>query len=209
MYTLYYSQGACSLATQIVLLELDQKPILIDVNKIDNFNNINPVGTVPVLVDNTEILSEGAAIILYLLDKHQNSMLPSIGNTRTNAIQDIMFANATMHPAYSKLFFLDKSIINEEEKINSLNIAAKQINFLWKVVENKLSKQPFLGGENYSAADIMLTVYSTWGDFFPVDIVHGKQTEKMLAAIRSLPSFINATNAEKVKSNSYLSKENS
>ena len=42
------------------------------------------------------MLREGVAILLHLLNKHENSMLPTSGAPRQQAIQDIMFANATM-----------------------------------------------------------------------------------------------------------------
>ena len=54
MYTLYYSPGACSVATQVVLHELQQDVKIIDVQQLDNFKAINPVGTVPTLVDGGE-----------------------------------------------------------------------------------------------------------------------------------------------------------
>ena len=96
MYTLYYLTGACSLATQVVLNELGQSVTIIDKNKVDDFSQINPVGSVPVLVADEKTLREGAAIMLYLLDKHQNTMLPSSGVAREQGVQDIMFANATI-----------------------------------------------------------------------------------------------------------------
>ena len=37
MYTIYYSQGAYSIATQVVLLELDQDLNIIDVKEFENF----------------------------------------------------------------------------------------------------------------------------------------------------------------------------
>ena len=74
-YTLYYSQGACSVATQVVLNELGQDYQLINVSSVENFTEINPVGAVPALVENDIVLTEGAAIILHLLDKHANSLL--------------------------------------------------------------------------------------------------------------------------------------
>ncbi|MFT5759070.1 MAG: glutathione S-transferase [Alteromonadaceae bacterium] len=200
MYTLYYSPGACSLATQVVLKELAQEVKIIDVNTLENFQSINPVATVPVLVDDDKILTEGAAIMLYILDKHKNSMLPSSEDARQKAIQNIMFANATMHPAYGRLFFLAQHIDDEIIKQSALNSAADSINNLWQVVEKKLTFQSFLGGDSPSAADIMLAVYSTWGQYFPVKILLGERTNRMLNAIQTMPNFIEAVAAEQVVS---------
>ena len=46
MYKLYYLPGACSLAIQVVLHELNQPVAIVNKNTIENFNSINPVGVV-------------------------------------------------------------------------------------------------------------------------------------------------------------------
>jgi len=193
-------QGACSVATQVVLHELGQEVEIIDKNNVDNFSAINPVGTVPVLIDGDKSLTEGAAIILHLLNKHENSLFPQNDEAQQKAIEDIMFANATMHPAYSKLFFIAQNISDEKAKLEAFNAAAKIINSLWQVVENKLANRETLGSYSLSAADIMLAVYATWGQYFPVDVIFGEQTGKMLTAIQAMPSFIKAVDAEQAES---------
>jgi len=200
MYTLYYSQGACSIATQVVLRELGQEVNIIDVQQFNGFKAINPVGAVPVLIDGSKTLTEGAAIMLHILNKHKNALFPENENDRQLAIQDIMFANATMHPAYGRLFFLAQHVSDEVVKQDILNTAAESINQLWQVVENKLADKSFLGGDSPSAADIMLTVYSRWGAYFPVDIIIGDKTAKMLTAVQAMPNYIKTVQAEQAVS---------
>lgn len=200
MYTLYYSQGACSVATQVVLRELNQEVEIIDVKQIDDFKTINSAGVVPVLIDGEKALTEGAAIMLHILNKHKSSLFPDNENDRQQTIQDIMFANATMHPAYGRLFFLAENISDEKVKQETLNTAAESINQLWKIIENKLADKSFLGGDSPSAADIMLTVYSRWGAYFPVDIIFGEKTTKMLSAVQAMPNFIKTDEAEQAMS---------
>lgn len=200
MYTLYYSQGACSVATQVVLRELGQSVNIIDVKQVENFNEINPVGTVPVLIDGNNTLREGGAIMLHLLKKHSSSMLPLNRDRRQKAIQDIMFANATMHPAYGRLFFISGNVSDEDSKNNAFSAATYLINNLWKVVESELATKPFLGGKSPSAADIMLAVYSTWGIHFPVEITFGEKTKVMLEAVKAMPSFQETIEAEQQES---------
>ncbi len=200
MYTLYYSKGACSAATQVVLRELGQEVTIINVQQLSNFKTINPVGAVPVLVDGDKTLTEGAAIMLHILNKHNSALFPENESARQQAIQNIMFANASMHPAYSKLFFLAEHVNDEKIKQETLNSAANTINQLWQVVENKLTKNKFLGGDSPSAADIMLAVYSRWGDYFPVDIIIGDKTITMLNAVQAMPSFIKTDQAEQAMS---------
>jgi glutathione S-transferase len=200
MYTLYYLPGACSLATQVVLHELDQAVDIVDRQQVSNFTAINPVGTVPVLIDGESTLREGAAILLYLLNKHPSHMLPTSGADREQAIQDILFANATMHPAYGRLFFISQHINDESAKQAAFTAAAEAINTLWQVVEQQLAGQAFLGGGRPSAADIMLAVYFRWGASFPVTIAQGSNTATMLAAVQAMPSFQRALTAEQAQS---------
>ncbi|NQZ32790.1 MAG: glutathione S-transferase family protein [Oceanospirillaceae bacterium] len=189
MYTLFYSPGACSLATHVVLNELQQKVNIIDAQQQDNFKKINPVGAVPVLLDGDKTLTEGAAILLHLLTKHKNSLFPENAELRQQAVQDMMFANATMHPAYNRLFFLSQNVNDTTVKQAALDSAAQSINQLWGIIEQNLTDKPFLGGDSPSAADILLSVYSRWGQYFPVEIVFGDRTLAMLNAIQDRPSF--------------------
>ena len=200
MYTLYFMPDACSLATHVVLNELNQPVELIDKQQVSDFTALNPVGTVPVLLDGTQKLLEGAAIMLHILNKHPNAMLPSSGTARQQAIKNIMFANATVHPAYSKLFFIAHHISDENAKLDAFNAATETINNLWSVVESNLQHQDFLGGQKVSAADIMLTVYSRWGAHFPVDIQIGPRTQQMIDAVLAMPSFEAALAQEALKS---------
>ena len=200
MYTLYYSKGACSVATQVVLRELDQPFRLVDVQQHEDFKSVNPVGAVPVLIDEDKVITEGAAIMLYLLGKHESKLFPADENGRRIATQNIMFANATMHPAYSRLFFISQNFTHDIAKQDLLNTAAKNISHLWQVVEEKLAVDSFLGGNSPSAADIMLAVYSRWGSMFPVDIVIGDKTRAMIDTIHTMPNFIKTDEAEQLHS---------
>ena len=196
MYTLYFSPGACSLAIQAVLHHLDQEVNAIDVNKVDNYADINPVGAVPVLIDGETTLKEGGAILLHLLEKHQSRLLPASGSARQKAIHDLMFANSTVHPAYARLFFIGNNISDEKAKHEALNATALELNKLWGIIEKELADKPFLGGNEPAVADFLLAVYSTWGTYFPIDVVFGEQTYAMIKAIHALPSYQKALTAQ-------------
>ncbi len=199
MYTLYFMPGACSLATQVILRELNQSVTLINKDTLENFTDINPVGTVPVLTDDTQTITEGAAILLHLLDKHSNTLMPAQGDARTKAIQQLLFANATMHPAYGRLFFIAQNLEEPAAKQSAFDQAADSINQLWKVVEEQLTNQPYLGGGDASAADILLAVYARWGKYFPVTINIGPNTAQMLERIWQRPTFLAALAAEEAQ----------
>jgi len=200
MYKLHYLPNACSLATQAILRELDQPVQLVNKTDTSNFSTLNPVGAVPVLVDGERVLREGAAIILYLLDKHDNALMPTDPEARSQAIENILFANATMHPAYGRLFFIGEHLDDGPAKDRAFEAAANAINHLWDVVEQKLDQHAFLGGDRVSAADILLTVYSRWGGYFPVDIRIGERAKRMLDSVTQLESFQRSLQAENADS---------
>lgn len=196
MYKLHFFPGACSLATQVILRELQQPFVLLDKNANADFAALNPVGNVPVLENGEQVLREGAAIIFHLLEQHDNCLMPTASGTiaaaRQQAREDIMFANATMHPAYSRLFFIAQNLaehLDEKAQAAAYAAAGQAINHLWAVVEQRLQQTPFLGGEAVSAADIMLTVYSRWGQFFPLTLEIGEKTQAMLDRVMAMDNF--------------------
>ena len=196
MYKLYFSPGACSLAVQVVLRELGQPFELLNKASVANYEQINAVGAVPALEADGTLLTEGAAIMLYLLNKHANDLLPGDAMTRQQAIQQLMFANATVHPAYSKLFFLNNQLADGDVKQQLLQAAAEQVSKLWQLVETRLQNQPYLGGQTYSVADILLAVYAGWGRFFAVAIEIGPRAQAMVDKVRALPAYQAAVAAE-------------
>ena len=105
--------------------------------------------------------------MLHILTKHENSLFPTQAEARQEAIQDIMFANATMHPAYGRLFFLGQNVADEKIKQDTLDSAAESINSLWQVVENQLANKSFLGGDSPSAADNNAERLLSLGCIFP------------------------------------------
>lgn len=201
MYKLYHFEGACSLATMSILIEIGIDNFqIINQKNIDNFKEINPTGVVPVLGEGDNNWHEGAALVIYLLDKHNNFLMPKNGVDRQVAIQNIMFANATMHPAYGRLFFLAAAVEEDSIKQELMNVAASMINDLWEVVDKLVGSDAYLGGDSPSAADFMLTVYSRWGDFFPVNLVIPENAQRMINNTLEHPSFRKALKIEKAMS---------
>ncbi|ESP90819.1 glutathione S-transferase family protein [Pseudoalteromonas luteoviolacea] len=200
MYTLYFMPGACSLAVQVVLRELEQEFTLINKLHTDNFTAINPLGNVPALVMQDKVLTEGAAIMLHLIQSHPSDFWSSDPNKQQQIIEDLMLANATMHPAYGRLFFATHNIESVGERERSLIKAAEQINLIWQTVGMRLESRahlgPFLGGQQPSVADIFLTVYASWGEHFFVDIHIPDNVQQVLDKVRERDSFKAAVSAE-------------
>jgi glutathione S-transferase len=205
MYTLFCMPGACSLAVHAVLNELGQS---VDIRLVTGdagaqnrakLLEYNALGQVPVLVDGDVVLREGAAILLYLLDKHKSPLMPSNPKERAQALQWLMFANATLHPAYARYFFLKKNT-SDPKVLNDLGtIAASKVNDLWAELDKHLESNKYCCGDTVTAADILITIIANWSGRLPQPIVFGKNTERLLKEISKRPCFADALKREEVE----------
>lgn len=203
-YTLYYSPGACSLAVHVLLNELDQPfklentAIMEGKNRTPEYLKLNPRGQVPVLVDDGQPLRECAAIMTYLIEKHNSNLIPKSGRERTAAIEWLAYCTATLHPAYSRAFFLNRSPEDKEAKEKLLDIVFQNINKLWAEIEERLENNAYLAGDNLTAADILLTVIANWSARFPA-IQIGPKAKQLLKTVSSRPAYQKALETEGVQ----------
>lgn len=85
---LYIKPGACSMASHIILAEMDADYVVEQVDTANgetasgaNYREINPKGKVPALEVDGEILTEGPAILQFLGDRSANlDLAPSSGS---------------------------------------------------------------------------------------------------------------------------------
>jgi len=196
VYTLYYLPGASSLAIHAVLRELGQPVNLIERDSTYYFTDLNPIGSVPVLIDGDLVIREGAASLLQLLDKHESTLLPASGVERTQALESLMFANATFHGAYRTLFFIQGYLLEDPARAHAFDAAIQWIAHLWSVVERRIGVKPFLDGNHVSAADFLLTVYARWNASLTTPIRLGANTERLVERVSGRPAFQQALAAE-------------
>jgi glutathione S-transferase len=189
-YTLYSSPGACSMAVHVALNEVGAtftyKPTSIQAGdtRTPEYLKLNPRGQVPVLVnDKGEVMLEGAAQMAYILDTYgDGALLPKSGWARAQALQGLMFGNATLHDAYSRWFWCMRNGAPAE----LAQKAADHIQTLWDQIEETLAtKGPYLAGTECRIGDILITVIANWSDKF----TFGPHTQKLLAAVRARPAF--------------------
>ena len=110
---LYYSPGACSLASHIALREAGL-PFTAD--RVDmrtrhtsdgrDFKTVNPNGYVPSLeLDSGEILNEGQAILQYIADQKPGAELAPPAGTmlRYRLIEWLSFISSELHKGFGPL----------------------------------------------------------------------------------------------------------
>lgn len=203
MYKLYYSPGACSMAIHVALNECNAEFTLERVNlqepRSPEFLKVNPRGQVPVLVDGGLVIREGAAILIHLLEKHQSPLLPRGGKERTMAIEWLMFCNASLHPAYSRCFFLMRNTKDPAAKEQLLDVALAMINKMWAEVEQHLSQNKYLCGDAITIGDILLTVIANWANHLPKQPQIGPHTKRLLQTVIARAAYKKALETEKVE----------
>ena len=69
MYTLYSIPGTCSTGITVLLTRLGLDFEVIKRDDVPNYSDIAPTNQVPALKDGDQIITEGSAIVLYLLEK--------------------------------------------------------------------------------------------------------------------------------------------
>ena len=206
MYKLYYSPGSCSRAVHAVLNEIGETPELVKIStmageqRTPEFLKINPFGQVPVLKDGDQTILEGGAQIVYLCDKHKSPLIPQEGAARVKALQWLMFANASLHPAYGRTFMIRKLELDDAAKNALADQYAAAIQKLWDNVEAELGKAgPYLAGKDVTAGDILVTVISNWSPF-DKKFNFGPKTQAMIDAVKERPAFKKAVERETAES---------
>ncbi|AWB65897.1 glutathione S-transferase [Saccharobesus litoralis] len=188
MYTLYTMPASCSTAIHALLNQLDQPVEIVPFDQVNDYQQIAATKQVPALVDADKVLTEGAAIVLYLLEKHQIP-LDSWGDKHQFHYW-LMFCYATLHPAYSKLFASMTKMPDSKARDEFYDNMANRISELWQIVDKQLAKQNYLLGDKLSVLDYLIAIYANWGNVFPqLTITLGDNVIKHVAKIAQLPEF--------------------
>jgi glutathione S-transferase len=131
-----------------------------------DFLEINPKGSVPVLeLSDGERLTEGPAIAQYLADMKPESELAPINGTKARyRLQEWLgFINSDLYKTYSALFNpATPELVRSERKCTLLKYYA--------LLEHRLSTQPWLLGNRFSAADAYLFTVTNWAPDVGLDI---------------------------------------
>ena len=171
---LYFAPGACSLSPHIILRELDL-PFTLEAVDLktkkteagDDFSAINPKGYVPALqLDNGDVLTEGAAIVQYLADKHApGTLAPHAGTVeRARVNGHLNFIAAELHKAFGPLF--NPAIAPDAREMALANISRK-LDLLEKALgDGRL----YLTGSAFTVADAYLFVILNWTPMFKIDL---------------------------------------
>jgi GST-like protein len=123
----------------------------------DSFVHLNPNSKVPVLLEREQpsgephVVFESGAILLYLAEK-SGRFLPQSGRARYEAMQWLMFQIAGLGPISGKFNHLMMFAASGNDYSRSRYLP--ELKRLYGVIERRLAATEFVGGEEYSIADM-------------------------------------------------------
>lgn len=195
---LYYSPGACSLASHITLQEAGAayriERVDLRAKKTESgedFTTISLRGAVPVLVlDGGEVLTEGVAIMQYVADSLAAGSLPAQGSLARARLQEALnFISTEVHASYGPFFGGLEGAARDAQ--------LKKLDSRLALVEAKLSdgREWYLGA-SYSPADAYLFTVTNWSKILQHDLSAYPKLQALRARIAARPAVQAAMKAE-------------
>ena len=153
---------------EFILLDMEEKEHL-----QPPFLKLNPMGKVPVIVDQDITLWESGAILLYLAEKYGQEIYSLVQRSIVN--QWILFANST----FSTGLFIESNRDREMPK-------------LLPPLENIFQEHQFLLGEKFTVADVALGSMLAYTQIlFKLDLSDYPHINKYIQKIAQRPAFKN------------------
>src|SRR4051812_40966723 len=170
MMKLFYSPGACSLASHIALEEAgaDYELARVDLKggeqRRPEYLAINPKGRVPALVTDKGILTEDPAILGYVAQTHPEAGLADNDNAFAfGAMQAFnVFLASSLHVAFAHAFRPERYAEGEAAFTGVKAKVPQALDEYFGIVEEKLAGGPWVMGVRYTVADPYLYVFTRW-----------------------------------------------
>lgn len=164
---LYYSPGACSLASRIALIDggIDYDKVKVDLSNHttengDDFYAISPRGYVPAIeTDSFGLLTENPAVLMYVADR--TASLPT-GEALYRLLEWLAYIGTEIHGGFGPLFGGDS---DDRQAKAKANLTQK-----FTLVETLMDGNDWLVGDTPTVADNYLFVTTLWADKFGIDL---------------------------------------
>lgn len=197
---LYYAPGACSLSPHISLREAGAA---FDLERVDtktrktqsgaDYLGINPKGYVPALqLDGGEVLTEGAAVVQFIADRHPAAGLaPANGSLERARLQEhLNFIASELHKAFTPLF--DPSA-PEAAKQAAPAAVARRLDHVERLLADG---RAYLLGERFSVADAYLFTVASWTGPTGIGLDRWPKLASFVARVAARPAVQAAMRAE-------------
>lgn len=197
MYTLYYSPGTASMVVHLALLEIGApyRLQLVDFSagaqRDPRYLELNPEGTVPTLLIDGKPVTESAALLMILAERHPESRLaPDPGTPERDAWhQWIVYMSNTLAATYRFWFYpADLGAPGHSPVVREA--LQRKIEGAWDRLEPHLAAPgPYLLGREFSGADLLLTVLMRWSRKMPRPATEWPALKRQADLVRARPSW--------------------
>ena len=197
MYTLYYSPGSASMVVHLALLEIGapHKLELVDLESAQQrspeYLRLNPHGVVPTLVIDGRAMTESAALLMILSERHPESHLsPPMGTPEREAwLQWIVYLSNSLAATY-RLWFYPAELGLDEHTAESRKAVQTKIESVWNRLDAHLAASgPYLLGREFSGADLLLTMLMRWSRNMPHPVTEWPALKKLADLVRARASW--------------------
>lgn len=154
------------------------------------YKALHPMGIAPVITDGDLVLAESGAIIEYIVARHGNGRLAVAADAPNFAdyLFWLHFANGTMMPSEMTGFIA--SLLKDSGDNVVLEALKARADLAFALVEQRLGDVPYLAGEEFTAADIiMFFPLTTMRAFTPRDLGQFPNLRKYLKRIGERPAY--------------------
>lgn len=175
MYTLYFSPGACSMASHILLEECGAayEPKLIALAKgeqrTEAYRKINPHGKVPALAVDGKVITENVSILPYIAGQFpEANLLPGDAVELARCIEVAGWLSSTAHVAFSLVLHPERPAGGAEIGEAALKAisdhARKTYWACMEEIDGRLSGKQWMMGTQYTFLDPYALVFYGWGN---------------------------------------------
>jgi glutathione S-transferase len=160
-----------------------------DYSAPEEFKNVTPLGKSPTIVDGDVVLFESGAILEYIIHKYGEGRLAV---TPTHAdyplyIEWMHAVEGTLMPQLVQTFLLARAGVEESSPLMARAIAGR--NKLLAYVNTELGSRPYIGGQEFTAADILMLYPLQIMGAAKVDISGYEHIQEYMKRIMARPAF--------------------
>ena len=171
MMTLYFSPGACSLASHIGLEETgatyEIKPILLakGQQRTEDYLKINPRGKVPALNVDGKILVENTAILTYLARRFpEKRLMPADPAEEARCIGTMCWFSSVVHPSYQRFHRPERFAETEAAHAGVKENGRKLFWANLQEIDSMIDANDWVMGREFTAVDPYALVFYGWGE---------------------------------------------
>lgn len=135
-----------------------ERPDSTDVKRSKFFSEVNPIGKIPAIVHNGRVISESAAICVYLAETFPEALLAPTPEERADYYRWMFFAAGPVEQAVTN-FRADFTPTTSQEFFLGYGSYERTVEQL----EWATSAHPYIAGDRFTAADVYVGSHVGWG----------------------------------------------